>query len=135
VADRFSKETRSKIMSSIRGKNTRPEIAIRKILLSKGLRYRIHDKTVFGTPDISNKSRGFAVFIDGCFWHGCPRCYKEPKSNVSYWREKIIRNKKRRTIVKRNLRKDGWKVFEFWEHHVNSNPEKVTMKIINEINL
>jgi len=133
VADNLSREKRSRVMSSIRAKDTRPELAIRKLLWNEGIRYRKHDGSVHGRPDISNKSRKVAVFIDGCFWHGCPRCYKEPKSNVSYWREKIIRNKKRRTLVKSNLRKDGWKVFEFWEHHVNNNPEKITMKIIDEI--
>ncbi len=131
----ISKEKRSKIMSSIRAKNTKPEIRIRKLLWSNGFRYRIHDKSVFGTPDISNKSKNFAVFIDGCFWHGCPKCYKEPISNVDYWRQKIARNKKRRTIVKRNLKKNGCKVFEFWEHHVNSNPEKIVSKIVKEIHV
>ena len=121
-------------MSSIKGKNTKPELLIRKILWSQGLRYRIHDKTVFGTPDISNKTKNFVIFIDGCFWHGCPRCYKEPRSNADYWREKIIRNKKRRSIVKKDLQKEGWNIFEFWEHHVNKNPEKVVMRIMDKIN-
>lgn len=134
LLDNVSKEKRSKIMSSIKGKNTRPEIAVRKILWTRGLRYRIHDRTVFGTPDISNKSRRFAVFVDGCFWHGCPRCYKEPRSNVSYWQEKIIRNKKRRTLVKKVLKRRGWKIFEFWEHQVYNDPEKIATKVINDIN-
>lgn len=133
LLDNVSKEKRSRIMSSIKGKNTRPEITVRKILWARGLRYRIHDRTVFGTPDVSNKSRGFVVFIDGCFWHGCPRCYKEPRSNVSYWKEKIIRNKKRRALVKRMLKRHGWKVFEFWEHQVINDPEKIATKIINDI--
>ena len=133
LLDNVSKEKRSKIMSSIKGKNTRPEIAVRKILWTRGLRYRIHDRTVFGTPDISNKSRRFAVFVDGCFWHGCPRCYKEPRSNVSYWQEKIIRNKKRRTLVKKVLKRRGWKIFEFWEHQVYNDPEKIATKVINDI--
>ena len=92
MADRFSKETRSRIMSRIRGKDTKPELAVRRILWKLGLRYRVHDRTVLGTPDISNKRRRLAVFVDGCFWHGCPVCYREPKTNRDFWRSKISRN-------------------------------------------
>ena len=133
MTDNLSKEVRSKIMSSIKGKNTRPEITIRKNLWSMGHRYRIHDRTVFGTPDISNKSRKIAVFIDGCFWHGCKRCYVEPKSNTKFWRDKISRNQERRKKVRRKLRKDGWAVLEFWEHSVKKNPVSVTAKISSRI--
>ena len=125
MPDKFSKETRSKIMSSIRGKNTKPELAVRKILWTSGKRYRVHDKSVFGTPDISNKSKKVAVFIDGCFWHGCSRCYKEPKSNTGYWRSKIARNKNRRKLVRSKLREQGFTMLQFWEHQVLSNPGKV----------
>jgi len=129
VADKFSKQVRSKIMSSIRGKNTKPEMVIRKMLWENGKRYRIHDSSVFGTPDISNKSKNLAIFIDGCFWHGCKRCYKEPKSNTEFWRNKIIRNKKRRKLVKSKLRKEGITILQFWEHQVLANPQTVTQKI------
>lgn len=129
MADRFSKQVRSKIMSSIRGKNTKPEVTIRKMLWQLGKRYRIHDKTVFGTPDISNKSKNLAIFIDGCFWHGCKRCYKEPKSNTDYWRNKIMNNKKRRKLVRSKLRRKGVTILQFWEHRVLLNPQAVTKKI------
>lgn len=89
---------------------------------------------MFGTPDISNKLKQFAVFIDGCFWHGCPRCYKEPKSNIDYWGEKIIRKKKRRTTVRRYLHKEGWTIFEFWEHSINKNIKKIYEKIFEKMN-
>ena len=125
MPDKFSKEVRSRIMSSIRGKNTKPELAVRKILWMQGKRYRIHDKSVFGTPDISNKSKRVAVFIDGCFWHGCSRCYKEPKSNTEFWRSKIIRNKNRRKLVRSKLREQGFTMLQFWEHQVLSDPDKV----------
>jgi len=125
MPDKFSKETRSKIMSSIKGKNTKPELAVRKILWMQGKRYRVHDRSVFGTPDISNKSKRVAVFIDGCFWHGCSRCYKEPKSNTEFWRSKINRNKNRRKLVRSKLRKQGVTILQFWEHQVLSNPDKV----------
>jgi len=129
LPDKFSKETRSKIMSSIRGKNTKPEVAVRRLLWQNGKRYRIHDSSVFGTPDISNKSKSVAVFIDGCFWHGCSRCYKEPKSNTEFWRSKISRNRKRRKLVKARLRKEGIAILQFWEHQVLRNPGAVANKI------
>ena len=125
MTDRFSKEVRSRIMSNIKGKNTSPEIKIRSLLWAKGKRYRIHDRTLIGSPDISNKSKSLAVFIDGCFWHGCGTCYREPKSNTAYWRDKIVRNKRRRAAVSRCLRRDGIRVLQFWEHEINKNPEKV----------
>jgi len=129
MADNLSREKRSKVMASIRGKNTRPEVTIRKILWKKGMRYRLHNKSVFGTPDISLKKRKIAIFVDGCFWHGCNRCYKEPKTNVEFWRNKIIQNKKRRIKVRRHLKKEGWRILEFWEHEINSDPVLVSKKI------
>lgn len=129
MSDKFSQEKRSKIMSSIRGKNTKPELRIRKMVWYFGKRYRIHDKTVFGTPDISNKSKKVAVFIDGCFWHGCPKCYSEPKTNIEFWRNKITRNKERRKQVRKNLRKDGWTVMEFWEHSVKKEAIPIAISI------
>lgn len=118
-------------MASIKGKNTKPELTIRKMLWAKGMRYRIHNRAVFGTPDISIKKKKLAIFIDGCFWHGCSKCYKEPKTNVEYWKNKISRNKKRRMTVKTNLKNDGWDVFEFWEHEINNNPKRILSKILS----
>jgi len=120
-------------MSSIRSKNTRPELEIRKKVWRLGKRYRIHDSTVFGTPDMSNKSKKLAVFIDGCFWHGCSRCYKEPKTNTEFWRNKIARNKDRRKRVKTELKKENWKVMQFWEHQVKSGSEKISLKIAGHL--
>ena len=112
-------------MASIKGKNTKPELIVRKSLWSQGLRYRIHDRSVPGTPDISNKKTKLAVFIDGCFWHGCRKCYKEPKTNTKFWREKIQNNKKRRLKVKKMLHNQDWKVLEYWEHQVKVEPKHV----------
>lgn len=130
MPDKFSKETRSRIMSSIRSKDTKPEITIRRILWSHGKRYRIHDKSIFGTPDISSKKNKVAIFIDGCFWHGCNVCYKEPRTNVEYWRNKMLRNKKRRDLVMSNLLKNNWKIFQFWEHHVIRDANSVVTEIL-----
>ena len=129
MPDKFSKETRSKIMASIKSKNTLPEIAIRRMLWNFGFRYRIHDSSIFGNPDISNKHRKIAIFVDGCFWHGCNRCYKEPKTNSYFWKNKITSNKKRRKTVKRELRKDNWNILELWEHEINQDPKKIEAKL------
>jgi len=116
-------------MSSIRSKNTKPELQVRKGVWALGKRYRIHNRTVFGTPDITNKSKKVAVFIDGCFWHGCPRCYSEPKTNTEFWRSKISRNRDRRKKVRTELKKGDWKVMQFWEHQVKRDSEKISSKI------
>lgn len=129
MTDNLSKKTRSKVMASIRSKNTKPELAIRKILWASNKRYRVHDRTVFGVPDISNKRKRVAVFIDGCFWHGCKTCYKEPSTNVEYWRNKITKNKERRITVTERLLKDSWKVLEFWEHRVSLEAALVAKEI------
>ena len=134
MSDNLSKENRSKVMASIKGKNTKPEVAIRKLLWKQGIRYRIHNKNIFGIPDISIKDKMIAVFIDGCFWHGCGRCYKEPRTNSKFWRTKISDNKKRRKKVRKYLKNEGWNVLEFWEHEVNSNSEKIISRIISNIN-
>ena len=94
MTDVFSKEVRSKIMFSIKGKDTKPEIKLRKELFHRGYRYSLKHrfKQLNFTPDIVLVSRKTCIFIDGCFWHKCPKCYNMPKSNVKYWQRKIERN-------------------------------------------
>ena len=119
MADKVSKEARSRIMASIRGRDTRPEIAVRRILWRHGLRYRTHDRTILGRPDISNKRKRLAIFVDGCFWHGCPKCYREPETNRDFWRSKVDGNRRRREIVRDGLKRQGFRVVEIWEHEVD----------------
>lgn len=130
MTDRVSAETRSRIMSRVRSKDTKPELSVRRILWRAGFRYRIHDRTLPGTPDISNKSKRMAIFVDGCFWHGCPTCRTLPQSNVDFWRSKIESNKRRRDKVKIELESLGFAVVEIWEHEAND-PESVLLKINN----
>jgi len=130
VADIFNKEKRSEIMSKIRGKDTKIEILIRKRIWAKGIRYRIHCRGVPGTPDICSKTRRIAVFLDGCFWHGCPRCSKKlPETNKDFWRKKIEENRKRRKKVLLKLREEGYKVLQFWECEIKEDPDGVAEKI------
>jgi DNA mismatch endonuclease (patch repair protein) len=113
----MSKEKRSKIMSAIRSKNTKPEIALRKALWANGIRYRIH----FGKEkiDIAFPATKVAVFVDGCFWHSCPLHSHIPKSNIDYWLPKLRKNVERDKAKNARLRKEGWKVVRFWEHELD----------------
>jgi len=108
---------RSFIMSRIRSKDTKPEIVVRKKLFESGLRYRIHVKDLPGTPDIAIKKYKIVVDVRGCFWHGHGKCKfsSKPKSNKSYWLEKIDRNKQRDRANLIELRKMGYRVFVVWE--------------------
>lgn len=129
MADIFTKEKRNEIMSLIRSKNTKPELALRKLISSSlyplGYRYRIHYKKVPGSPDVVFVSKKVAVFVDGSFWHG----YKLKKSGKSvpkkYWLPKIERNIQRDREVNRKLKKLGWTVIRVWEHDLKKNPSKV----------
>jgi DNA mismatch endonuclease (patch repair protein) len=133
MVDNLTRQKRSKVMASIRGKDTNPELAVRRSLWKAGVRYRVQDRSVPGTPDISNKTKRVAVFIDGCFWHGCRVCYREPTSNVSFWRAKLEHNKERRRDVRRVLKSTGWKVLEYWEHDVKSRPTAVVQDITKNL--
>ena len=135
MPDRFSKEVRSNIMSKIRGKDTRPEILLRRAIFRSGCRYSLKHrfKELNFRPDLVLVSRKTCIFIDGCFWHGCPKCYKEPKSNKKYWIPKIKRNKERDRQQNKFLKKEGWKVIRVWEHQICKNFEKTKNIIIKKI--
>ena|ERR1035437_5571763 len=115
--DRVSKAVRSRIMSRIRGKDTEPELRVRRFLHAAGLRYRLHVGSLPGKPDIVFPSRGVCVFVHGCFWHGCRKCEdgrRRPKSNQAYWGPKIRRNRERDRKNSRALVGQGWQVYEVW---------------------
>ena len=128
--DTVSKKQRSYIMSQIRGTKTKPELIVKENIDGRKLRYQ--PKGIPERPDFANKTKKVAVFIDGCFWHKCPRCYKPPKSNKKYWKAKVERNTKRDRYVNRKMKKEGWKVIRFWEHQVKEN-ELHIIKKINEL--
>jgi DNA mismatch endonuclease (patch repair protein) len=114
--DKISKFQRSKNMSFIKSKNTKPEILIRSLLFSKGYRFKIHDKKLPGKPDIVMPKLKTVVNIHGCYWHyhGCSRS-NVPKTKTKYWLEKLENNKRRDSQNKRKLTKLGWKVIDVWE--------------------
>ena len=133
MTDVFCKEKRSQIMSNIRSWDTEPELSVQKPLTGMKKNYRTHPKDVFGCPDIVGKKKKVAVFLDGCFWHGCRKCRSIPESNREFWQNKIDYNKKRRRKVKSELKKQGWTVLEFWEHDIRKNPETVAKKIAENL--
>jgi DNA mismatch endonuclease (patch repair protein) len=116
MADRFTKAQRSYIMSRIKGSNTKPEIRIKALMKALGFRYQ--PKGIYGRPDFANTKEKIAVFVDGCFWHKCPKHYRKPKSNLSYWSPKLTRNVKRDLKVNATLRGEGWRVIRVWEHAI-----------------
>jgi len=134
MPDKFSTETRSRIMSRIRGKDTAPERLLRRILWRNGYRYRKNYPIGRYRIDIAFVSKKKAIYIDGCFWHGCPRHYRAPKSNKTYWIPKINRNKRRDILVKKNLSSIGWTVKRIWAHDIDSDSTKYIDKIMSFIN-
>ena len=116
-------------MSRIRGKNTGPEVKLRKLLFAQGVRgYRIHSDLP-GKPDIVFPKKKIAVFIDGCFWHKCPVDFQEPEVRKEFWMKKINSNVERDKRVNKELRNAGWKVIRIWEHQVRKRPQDVVRKI------
>lgn len=115
--DKVDSETRSRIMASVRSKNTKPEMRVRKTAHRVGYRYRLHRKDLPGKPDMVFPSRRIALFVHGCFWHGhpCKRGDRMPATNVEYWREKIARNQRRDTANRLFLRELGWTPMVVWE--------------------
>jgi DNA mismatch endonuclease (patch repair protein) len=120
-------EVRSRIMSSIHSANTKPEIALRRALWKRGLRFRIH----YGKEriDIAFPRAKFGVFVDGCFWHMCPMHCTLPKSNVEYWHPKLRRNVERDIEKDKRLTTAGWTIIHVWEHELE-NPGRVAIKIV-----
>ena len=114
-------EATSRVMSANRGKNTGPELTLKKALREAGLSgYRLHWKKAPGRPDIAYPGRKVAVFIHGCFWHRCPHCdLLPPKSNTDFWSKKFRRNKKRDAEKVRALEAKGWNVLVIWECEIN----------------
>ena len=130
MTDIFTKKKRSEIMSKIRSKNTKPELLLRKSLWSEGIRYRLHSKKLPGKPDMVIPKKRVVVFVDGCFWHKCPRCYKKPASNTEYWTKKIRYNISKDKRINNRLKKTGWKVIRIWEHEIVLNRETYINKIL-----
>jgi DNA mismatch endonuclease (patch repair protein) len=121
---------RSALMKSVKQRNTAPEIFVRKLLFSLGLRFRLHRVGLPGSPDIVLSSRKTVIFVHGCFWHRHPGCNKAswPKTNARFWEEKFQRNTARDEAKESQLRDLGWNVIVIWECEVR-HPDELKRKL------
>jgi DNA mismatch endonuclease (patch repair protein) len=117
-------------MSRVRSKNTTPEVVVRSMVFSMGYRYRLHDRRLPGKPDLVFPGRRKAIFVNGCYWHGhenC-KCARIPKTHVSYWRDKLRKNRRRDRNNVSELMANGWEVLTIWQCELK-NPEKLKAKL------
>ncbi|WP_082745538.1 very short patch repair endonuclease [Erythrobacter sp. CCH5-A1] len=117
MADIVDPRRRSEMMAGIRGKDTKPELVVRRLLHSRGYRFRLHRKDLPGKPDIVLAKWNTVIFVHGCFWHGHTNCslFRLPKSRTEFWEAKIATNQARDKEVKGKLSDLGWKTIEIWE--------------------
>ena len=117
MTDVLSPEQRSAVMRRVKGSDTAPELAVRRILRNAGIGYRLGGAGLPGRPDLVMKGRRVAVFVHGCFWHGhdCARGARKPKANAAYWAAKIERNRARDAAARAALEGSGWRVITVWE--------------------
>lgn len=127
--DQFTKEKRSEIMRSVRTQGTAPEIRLRRALWRAGLRYRTRTHIEGTKPDVAFLGKRVLVFVDGCFWHGCPRHYTKPAENSAFWSAKLEKNRARDARNNKILEAKAWKVLRFWECEVEQDLEKVVATI------
>lgn len=131
----YTTPQRSKIMSKIRGKNTKPELAFRKALYAAGYRYRVDYKKLIGKPDIALPKYKTVIFIDGEYWHGRNWEERKPqiKTNREFWIAKIERNMQRDEEVNQELKRLGYTIFRFWETEVNKNLKECITTTLNHL--
>lgn len=134
VADVFSREKRSEIMSRVRARDNRAtEVAMVAVLRHYRITgWRRHPQ-LFGKPDFVFARERVAVFVDGCFWHGCPKHYRFPTTNRAFWKQKLARNRDRDRLVGRTLRRKGWKVLRIWQHEFNRSSERELLRRIRRV--
>jgi DNA mismatch endonuclease (patch repair protein) len=133
VADVFTKKKRSQVMAAIRSAGNRAtELRLAAILRTHGITGWRRHRDLPGKPDFVFRRERLAVFVDGCFWHGCPRHLRMPRDNRLYWKRKIARNIQRDRETTRRLKEAGWHVLRVWEHALRS-PEVVARRIASKL--
>ncbi|GEN89787.1 very short patch repair endonuclease [Oceanobacillus sojae] len=128
MVDNLTAEQRRKNMQAIKSQS-KLEAIVTKKLWNKGIRFRRNVKDLKGKPDIAIKKYKLVIFIDSCFWHMCPIHGNIPKSNETYWKEKLSRNQKRDTEVTKYYHEKSWKIKRIWEHEVKNDLEKVIIEL------
>ena len=125
--------TRSEVMSRVKRRDTTPERALRSALHAAGLRFRVDARVDGVSVDIVHRPSKVAIFVDGCFWHGCPEHCRRPKSNTSFWEPKISGNVDRDQHQTRKLESSGWHVIRVWEHNCQPVAAKTVDRILEAI--
>ena len=134
MADVWSKKKRSAVMSLIRSRgNQETELRLIEIMRAVGICGWRRGQALSGKPDFVFRRERLAIFVDGCFWHGCKRCYRRPSSNQKYWDAKIARNRARDRNVSRKLRTEGWSVIRIWHHDLNARRQSHTARRIQRM--
>jgi len=131
MTDVVSKKKRSKIMSAVRSKDTKIEIAFRKTLWKQGFRYSKNSAKYYGKPDLVLKKFKTVIFIDSCFWHGCKKHCRIPATNKKYWADKIERNKRRDKEINKFYTTIDWQIIRIWEHNLFKNSRRIADSIKN----
>jgi DNA mismatch endonuclease, patch repair protein len=128
--DTVSPEIRSRVMAQVRSQRNRStEWRLRGCLVRAGIRgWKLNPTDVNGKPDFMFREQRVLLFVDGCYWHGCPKCYRRPSSNTDYWDAKVARNRSRDVKITAQLKRDGWRVLRIWEHQL-SDMDSVLRKI------
>lgn len=135
MSDVFTKEKRSEVMSRIKGKgNKETELAMIQTLRKHHISGWRRNRAVLGKPDFVFPKLKIALFVDGCFWHSCPKHSNLPANNRAFWKKKLQGNKDRDKFVSRELRKLGWKVVRVWEHELK-NPSRIAAKLTRYLKL
>ncbi len=130
VTDVFTTAKRSEVMSRIRSKgNRQTELRLIAIFREWGITGWRRNRPVYGKPDFVFPAERVAVFVDGCFWHGCPQHYNVPANNAAFWQKKLIGNRKRDRLVRRTLELAGWKVIRLWEHSLRGTGARVAGRV------
>jgi DNA mismatch endonuclease, patch repair protein len=133
LSDIWSKQKRSEVMSLIRSRgNKATELRLIEIFREHGITGWRRNQKLIGNPDFTFRREQVVVFVDGCFWHGCPKCYKRPGSNQKFWDAKISANRKRDRYVNRELRGLGWHVVRVWQHQL-AKPTSVAGRVMRAL--
>jgi len=127
--DNVDPKTRSVIMKSVKSKGTKLEEKVFNALRKRGIEFESHAEDLLGKPDIVIRDYKIVIFIDSCFWHGCPQHLRVPKSNIDYWQKKIERNKARDKEVTKHYTDSNWYVIRIWEHELKENFENTINNI------
>ena len=124
---------RSEQMARIRGYDTKPELRLRQALWARGLRYRIGFRHDFGRPDLTSARHRLVVFVDGCFWHGCPEHYSRPQTRPDFWARKLAENVRRDQLQTASAESAGWRVERIWEHEVDEDVDQLAESLCRRL--